>query len=51
MVFDDAGNLYFTMNVDVWETAAYEGFYPTGALYTIDPLGNISVFATGLRAA
>jgi hypothetical protein len=51
LVFDPAGNLYLTMNVDVHETASYDGFYASGALYQIDPAGEVSVFATGLRAS
>jgi hypothetical protein len=48
--FDRAGNLYVAMNLDVHETEAYAGFHPTGSLYKITPAGEVSVFATGLRA-
>jgi hypothetical protein len=50
--FDPAGNLYMVCNVDVWEpVSSPPDFYATGPLYKVSPDGEISVFATGLRAS
>jgi hypothetical protein len=50
--FDLAGNLYVTCNLDVWETvSAPPDFYASGPIYKVTPDGEISEFATGLRAS
>jgi hypothetical protein len=51
IVFDPAGNLYLTMNIDTHETESYPGFYASGPLYKIDHHGEVTVFATGIRAS
>jgi len=52
LTFDRAGNLYMACNLDVWETVSDPpDFYATGPLYKVNPHGEVSVFATGLRAS
>ncbi len=52
LAFDPAGNLYMACNLDVWEpVSSPPDFYATGPLYKVTPAGEISEFATGLRAS
>jgi hypothetical protein len=52
LTFDHQGNLYVVCNIDVWETVSDPpNFYATGPLYKVNRYGEVSVFATGLRAS